>query len=393
MRLRLRLPEVRPDEYTVPLNCPYGCGGRYFALHQQCRKEMSDPNHPTVQVRRYKCVGCGRSFRVHPTGVGRHHRSQRLRGIGVMLYVLGLSYGGVADALAAFGWAGSKSSVYRDVQAAGESVTRLRQLQPVRQVKVVSADATYVVCRGQDVTIAVALDALAGDVLDVELVDSESADAMRAFLTQLQAEYGMEVLVSDDQDSYKTLADELGVDHSICRAHVNRNVARIVAELAEEALRGSSPPPPGVQSDFEQVLDDLEYLQQLIALRPADGAAQLGSFLRRYQAAPPPAKGAKASLWYRLRMAILRWSNQWQRLTFDLQWNRRQASSANPPGAAQQLDGTNNVAERAIGGWIKERYRTMRTFKRTASVRNVAQLIPFLAATPNQPTLAALLVA
>ena len=133
--------------------------------------------------------------------------------------------------------------------------------------------------------------------------------------------------------------------------------------------------------------------QQLIALRPADGAAQLGGFLRRYQAAPPPAKGAKASLWYRLRMAILRWSNQWQRLTFDLQWNRRQASSASPPAAAQRLDGTNNVAERAIGGWIKERYRTMRTFKRTASVRNLAHLIPFLAATSNQPTLAALLVA
>ncbi len=166
---------------------------------------------------------------------------------------------------------------------------------------------------------------LSGDVLDIELVDSESADAMRAFLTQLQEEYGMEVLPSDDQDSYKTLTDELGLAHSICRVHVNRNVARIVAELAEEALRSSTPPPPGVQSDLEQVLADLEYLQQLIALRPPDGAAQLSAFLRRYQAAPPPAKSQKASLWYRLRLAILRWSNQWQRLTYDIQWNRRHA--------------------------------------------------------------------
>jgi transposase-like protein len=329
-----------------------------------------------------------------------------------MLYVLGLSYGGVADALAAFGWAGSKSSVYRDVQAAGEAVVRMRRQQPSRQVKVVSADATYVVCRGQQVTVAVALDALAGDVLDIELVDSESADALRSFLTQMQTEYGMEVLVSDDQDSYKTLADDLGVAHSICRAHVNRNVARIVAELAEEALRGITPPPAGVQSDFEQVLVDLEYLQQLIALRPADGAAQLGDFLRRYQAAPPPAKGEKASLWYRLRMAILRWLTQWKRLTYDQQWNRRQAtapaaqSPVQRPGqrpgerpgqrpgerpGENRLDGTNNVAERAIGSWIKERYRTMRTFKRLASVRNLAQLIPFLAAMPDRPTLAALL--
>jgi transposase-like protein len=342
-----------------------------------------------VTVRRYRCVKCRRSFRVHPTGVSHHHRSQRLRGIGVMLYVLGLSYGAVADALAAFGWAGSKSSVYRDVQAAGAAVERLRRLQPPRHVQVVSADATYVICQRQAVTIAVALDALAGDVLDIELVDSESADALRPFLTHLQAEYGLEVLVSDDQDSYKALTDELGVAHSVCRAHVNRNVARLTAELALAAIEHPSPAPPGVDSNPERIVADLEYLQLLIALRPSDGAAQLNGLLRRYQAAPPPAPGEKASLWYRLRMALLRWSNQWQRLTFDQHWNRQHAAQ---PGAAR-LDGTNNVAERAIGSWIKERYRTMRTFKRLPSVRNLAQLIPFLAARPDQPTLAALLLA
>lgn len=387
MRLRVRLPEVQPEEYAVPITCPYGCGGGYFALHGQCAKVMADPSCREVQVRRYKCVRCGRSFRVHPTGVSRHHRSQRLRGIGVMLYVLGLSYGAVADALAAFGWGGSKSSVYRDVQAAGAAVERLRRLQPQRRVQVVSADATYVICNRQEVTIAVALDALAGDVLDIELVDGESADGLREFLTQLQAEYGMQLLVSDDQDSYKVLTDELGVAHSVCRAHVNRNVARITAELAEEALHRPSPVPPGVQSDPERVLADLEYLQTLIATRPHDGAAQLGSFLRRYQAAPPPAKGQKASLWYRLRMAVLRWLNQWPRLTSDQHWNRQHARQ----GGSARLDGTNNVAERAIGCWIKERYRTMRTFKRMTSVRNLAQLIPFLAGRPDQPTLAALL--
>jgi hypothetical protein len=47
----------------------------------------------------------------------------------------------------------------------------------------------------------------------------------------------------------------------------------------------------------------------------------------------------------------------------------------------------------AIGGWIKERYHTMRTYKRIASVRNLAQFTPFLAATPDQPSLAALLAA
>ena len=38
------------------------------------------------------------------------------------------------------------------------------------------------------------------------------------------------------------------------------------------------------------------------------------------------------------------------------------------------LDGTNNASERVIGWWLKERYRTMRGYKCTASIRNVGTL-------------------
>ena len=55
-------------------------------------------------------------------------------------------YGGVEDALRAFGWAGSKSSVYRDVQAAGEAVKRLRAAQDKRKVQVAGSDTTFVIC-------------------------------------------------------------------------------------------------------------------------------------------------------------------------------------------------------------------------------------------------------
>jgi hypothetical protein len=202
----------------------------------------------------------------------------------------------VVDVLSAFGWQGSRSTIYRDVQAAGEAVAR-RQQAP-RRVQVVSADATYLVCKGEEITVAVALDALAGEVIEVEIVDGESADALRPFLQRLQQEYGMEVLVSDDQDSYKVLADELGLEHSICRAHVNRNVARLVAELAQQATATATSPPAGVTRTPEELLADLEYCQLLIALRPADGERQLLHLYRYYQAAPAPPKGQKASIWY-----------------------------------------------------------------------------------------------
>jgi hypothetical protein len=82
MRLRIRLPEVRPDEYAVPLDCPYGCGGRTFALHQTHEKRLADVTHLAVRVRRYRCVACRRCFRVYPTGVTHSPRSQQLRGVG-----------------------------------------------------------------------------------------------------------------------------------------------------------------------------------------------------------------------------------------------------------------------------------------------------------------------
>jgi transposase-like protein len=328
-------------------------------------------------------VACEHTFRVYPTGVTHALRSQQLRGVGVLLYVLGLSYGGVVDALHALGWRGSRSSVYRDVQTAGAAVERLRAAGVNRRVRVLSADATYVRCQGQEVTIAVAVDALAGDVLDVELVDSESVAALQPWLEQLTAALGVEVLLSDDQDSYKIVADELGVEHALCRHHVNQNVAALVAELSEQAQHAPASVPPGIDSSPERLLDDLDYVQLLMALRPPDGATQLMTLLRRYQAAPSPGKGERATLWYRFRLALTRYQANWRRLTHDQRWNARHPD--------QRLDGTNNVAERAIGWLIKERYRTMRTFKRRLSVRHLAQLLPCLAAHPNEPILAALL--
>jgi len=46
------------------------------------------------------------------------------------------------------------------------------------------------------------------------------------------------------------------------------------------------------------------------------------------------------------------------------------------------LGGTNNACERLIGWWIKERYRTMRGYKREEPLRNVASLTAHIGAAP-----------
>jgi transposase-like protein len=386
MRIRISLPEVMPDEYEEPTGCPYeGCQGIYFKGHQQhCAKAVQDPDHEQVNAKRYECLKCNRTFRVYPKGVSNGQRSDRLKAIGVMWYVLGISYGGVEDALRAFGWAGSKSSVYRDVQEAGAAVQRIRQAQGQRQVCVVGADTTFVTCDREQVTIAIGVDALQGDVLEIELVDAESVEALRPFITDLVKVFEVEVLLSDDQDSYKTLTDELAIKHGVCRAHVNRNVADLVAQLGERALDKPDPVPADLPLTVDQFIDDLLYFELLVALRPTDGAAQLRTLYRRYRNVPAPGKGEKATMWYRFRLAVLRWWQNWSRLTLDQHWQ-------GPHG--ETLDGTNNAAERAIGWWVKERYRTMRTYKRRQSVLNVTNLITFLGARSGQSALTELLAA
>jgi len=59
MRLRIRLPEVKPDKYVVLLTCPHGCGGRYFALHQCVPKRMGDPNYSLSRCASRRCGGGG----------------------------------------------------------------------------------------------------------------------------------------------------------------------------------------------------------------------------------------------------------------------------------------------------------------------------------------------
>ena len=128
MRLELLLPPVEPEEWQAPSVCPYArCGGRHFRLHQVVSKPLRDTVYQTVTARRYQCLRCRRTFRVYPTGVKRAPTSQRVKGLAVMLYLLGLSYGAVALALEALGAYLCKSQVYEAVQAAAKQVPGMKR--------------------------------------------------------------------------------------------------------------------------------------------------------------------------------------------------------------------------------------------------------------------------
>ena len=123
MRISVRLPKLDPGHYDLPERCPRGCGGQHAKRHvvQGERKAIRDTRDEAVVAHRYRCLKCGRTYRVYPKGVGRDQQSDRLKAMSVLLYVLGLSYGAVEDFLESLGTVICKTTVYGNVQAAGSS--------------------------------------------------------------------------------------------------------------------------------------------------------------------------------------------------------------------------------------------------------------------------------
>ncbi len=369
MRLLMILPQVVPDDIQPPEQCPHtGCQGRRFRLHQAVPKAIRDTHHPHVTAHRYQCLTCQHTFRVYPRGVNGDHTSQRVKGLAVMLYLLGLSYGAVSLVLDALGVYLCKSRIYDTVQAAAQRVPGLKRQAVFEGLRTpaLGGDLTSVKCRGQWLPLGVAVDPTTGLVLSVDQLSGEDAETLQKWIAPIAEAVGAEILVSDDADGFKRTADQLGLEHQVCKSHVKRNTEALIEALQPQVARDADGSLAAIGVSAAQAMADLDRLAELIGSRRPEEEAELETLHTRYLAAPPPAKGQPFSVAYRLRLLFLdRW-NLWSRLTRYRTWQ-------GPEG--QTLDGTNNASERAIGWGIKERYRTMRGYKRPQSAVNVSRLL------------------
>jgi transposase-like protein len=370
MRLKLILPVVKADEYLEPQGCTKpGCKGKVIRQRQVVKKNLRDGEYEEVKARRYECLRCGHTFRVYPQGVSGAQVSQRVKGMAVMLYLLGLSYGAVELMLEALGVCLSKTSVYRAVQAAGERVPGMKRNEQLSgyQTKAMGADLTGVKCKGKWLMVGVIVDPLNGMVLSIDCLDGEDAQTLQAWIEPIADAVGAHTLVTDDADAFKQAADQSGLDQQVCTSHVGRNTKELITNLTQAIGEKEDASLKAMGIEPKQALADLAHLAELIHARQPDQQAEVQLLYERYAQAVPPRKGKTASIAYRMRNLFLdRW-NLWPRLTYYRTWKDKEGKPF--------LDGTNNADERAIGWWVKERYRTMRGYKRIQSVLNVSRLI------------------
>jgi len=373
MRLRVQIPTVDPTEYeSPPEHCPL-CGNTTWQSHGWPAKALRDTRLDEVKAQRIQCTNCQTTLRLYPKGVSKRKQSERLRGLSILLWLLGVSYRGVIDFLIALGTHLSHTTVYNNVQEAGEKIRQWKEKRVgERQVRVLGADCTHVQVKGKDTILLQLSDGEKGVCLAIDLVAGEDIESLREAIEEIAAAVGAEILLSDDADAYKEVADVLGLEHQICQQHVVPNTLRKLAEIAEqlEKRKERTEENQPERGKIEQAMEHILELEQLILWRCPGSQARFDELVRVYEQEPAPEKGRRATPFYRLKLLTIRLAASWARLT--LTETRREADGS------KFVPRTNNVSEQGIGMNIKERYRPMRGYKSKVSALRVTTLTAYL---------------
>ena len=204
--------------------------GHYYR-HGPVTKRVTDLYIDEVTVHRYRCCGCGRTFRHYPQGVDRHDQSHRLRGLAALSWALGLSLRSVSHLLGALGCDLSRISVWRDVQEAGSNALD-GWLSRVRgQVRLMGADETVLKVRGRRTVVGFVTDAASGQLVGMDVLVERDSDGFVKWLQSYVSRFGVESMVTDDLNTYKPVVGRLGVDHQVCIAHVRKWVWNRLREI------------------------------------------------------------------------------------------------------------------------------------------------------------------
>lgn len=361
MKIRLVVPDVNVHPTDRPHRCRY-CQEPYLHRHGTVCKPIGDHKLQEAIACRYKCASCGRTFRHYPSGITRKDQSQRTVVLAALMYALGLSCSAASHLLGALGAEISKMSVWRDAQEAGEA---LRKSRPRGRVRVMGADETVFSVKGEEVVVGFVVDGASGKTLGFEVLFEGEAGAFRRWLEPYAEELGVEVLVSDDNDSYSVAAAELGLEHQLCIAHVRKYVSKRAKSILEQARREYDEQ----DEKLQKLKEDLEVLKGLLEELSEQGVHEIERLHRGYLwAAPPRRKGQEAkeaTAAYRMRMLTLEIWNKWRKLRLHLAKPRL------------GLDGTNNASERGIGK-SKVRYKSMRGHKSIEGMKNAIALTQWL---------------
>jgi transposase-like protein len=221
-------------------------------------------------------------------------------------------------------------TVWRDLQEQGKLLKKRREWQGVR---VLGVDGAYPLMKGKKEPTIIAIDLGSGQPVAVGKLDEANPEAVKRFLEPLIQRLQVGVIVTDDLNSYRKVAEKLGVEQQVCQFHVRRWVG-----LALHELKHSLP---------EEWLWVLDEIKKLLAELPPGGSKRLFELWKLIPEKRMGQTGERTPL-EQLRYILIRMSEHWASYrVFDWQ---------------KDVPWTNNGTEQAIGR-MKMRARTVRGYK------------------------------
>ena len=325
--------------------CPH-CHRNQGRIHSGLRRRaISDVKVQTIPQRRMKCPWCKTTWTLRPPGVEAGcQRSRRLVGLGVVLYMLGLSDRGVETFLPLLGCRGGKSSVDRDVKAAGQRARVLHAQAPRMHYRVLGVDGTGAAMAGKDRGLLFFVGiGPGGGLIAVEPIHEEQTQKVREHVARVMAEVGAEELRTDVLPVYEEIVPE--GRHRLCLTHWLKSKCKRAADLGRVGEMQEAP--------FES--QTMRELLELLRKKPRAPTVpeELSRLVRRYIY-------ARKGLPWKVNQLLQHVERTWEKVSDD-------------PVAA-----TNNATERTIGLTFKIRSKTMRGFKSDQKVLAHPYLSSFL---------------
>ncbi len=323
-----RIPSVGSG-LKLDRRCPH-CHRPNGNIHSGIRlRSISDPRVSAIPQQRMKCPYCGTTWTLRADGVGHgRQRSDRLRGFGVILYMLGLSYRAVEQFLPCLDCCGSSSSIERDVAEAGQKAKDFHLSAPRLRVRVLGIDGTGAAMAGRNAGILFYVDVERQKLIYVEPLKETQAAKVRRHVAKVFAAVGAEELRSDEHSVYEGIVPE--GRHQICLSHWRKSKGKRAWDLCRQAVAEDRP------LDAASMRQLLELLRQ--KPRPPTVPEGLERLVVRYI-------NARRGLPGKINQLLQHVERTWQKVSND------------------PLDATNNVTERTIGLTFKIRAKTMRGFK------------------------------
>jgi len=310
--------------------CPH-CRRNNGRIHSELRhRSISDLKVRSIPQRRMKCPWCRTTWTLRPAGVeAGYRRSRRLVGIGVVLYLFGLSYRAVERFLPLLECQGSKSGIERDVGEAGQQARELHRQAPRMRVRVLGVDGTGAAMAGRDagVLFFVGVDA-GGRLIGVAPLQEEQTGKVRRHVQKVMAEVGAQELRTDEHSVYEGIvAPER---HRLCLTHWRKSKGKRAYDLYRQAVA------EGCTLEAQTMRELLELLRK--QPRAPTAPEGLDRMVRRYI-------NARRGLPGKVNQLLQHIERTWERVSDD------------------PADPTNNATERLIGLTFKIRSKTMRGFK------------------------------